>query len=358
MSTADFVLPFDYDTALHIPADEAITIASKALGLPILGGPSGRGWSWYSTAQRCGHLFNIERLKNPQNTAPVELRHPSAPLQIGTYYHALQALYYAVGLGDALLHNRGLRAASVRRGFSAWWANPINIKARTFRVDPMAADHLLDRLKLLADQTANDLAASVDDSINRQPRPNASYIAEAERAFDVHTGYYGDGREEVQPLAIEWHATHPDGYTCRYDTVGALLEGDRLVQQSVFKPGDVVVYERKTSAWMSQAAQFGWSLEGEILGELWCWDHGPRQLFGDLKAIIVDVVTKEKKPKCERLILQPHELPALPDFVRSIRYTDEEITQWRRTGYYPKKLAACYDRWGKCGLWDACARGE
>lgn len=352
MSADDFAVhvPIGLEAAHAMPLDKAIEIASEALGLPILGGPSGRGWSYYSTAQRCGHLFNVTYPLEARGSIAsllkvnADRRVPAAPLQIGGLYHTLQALYYGVGLGNATHHERGLLAEHLK----------VTRQGRPKRatVPPDAADQLLRKLKEMAEA---DITKATE---GEPPRPSAAMIVEAERLFDAHTAYYGT-REDVTPLAMEWLALNERmNYTCRYDMIGAVGPADPLVTSGQAQAGDVFIYERKTAAWLSEMALTGWFLDGEILGEILNWNaSGCDRLFGPLKGVIVDIVAKTKIPKLHQVIVGA-DLPTVADHERWLRYTQGEVAMWEASGAYPKRFAQCFDKWGMCGNWHACAQRE
>lgn len=357
-TVADFTIPLpaSIEAPNSMPLDQAIDLACEKLGLPLLGGPSGSGWSKFSTAQRCAHLFRKGHIDvNPLiKLRGGELRIPAAPLQIGGLYHALQALYYAPGLGEAVEHKRGLIAAELwnKRG-----------RPKRLTVPHNAADLLLAELHAMAEVGISEaLQASINAAqLANKPgpaiprKPSAALIVAAEQCFDAHTVYYGDGREDLQPLAIEWHAEHPAlGYTCRYDAI--MKVGEQ--HPGGLAPGSVVIYERKTSAWLSEMATEGWFMDGEILGELLNWEpSGCGELFGPLAGVVVDIVTKAKVTKFLQVIVPPT-LPTIAEHARWIKYTQGEIAMWEASGVYPKRFTQCFDRWGKCGNWAACVAGE
>jgi len=350
-------LPTSIEAPLAMPLDEAIDIVCQKLGLPLLGGPSGKGWSMYSTAQRCPHLYKRTYVERPlgdllqigRALLDGELRAPAAPLQVGALYHTLQALYYAHGLGAYICENRGI----IRRDLA-----DCNIWDRRHQWEPIpadAADKLLAELYVMAEPVAEDLTAAVEgDASKLRKRPSAVLIHEAERCFDKHTEYYGS-REDLEPLAIEWLAFNEElNYSCRYDAIFRLGKNHSLPLPA----GSVVVYERKTASWLSEMTREGWWLDGEILGEILNWRPGGcESLFGPLVAVVVDIVTKSKDQKVEQIVI-PADLPTVEEHARWLRYTQGEIAQWHATGAYPKRLTQCFDRWGKCGNWDLCRSGD
>jgi hypothetical protein len=347
IEAGDFTLdmPLDFEARLCQPIEAAIELVCNELDLPLIGGPSGKGWSRVSTAQRCPRLFSIEHVIG----AGQEARNPAAPLQIGALYHFLQALYYAAGLGPCALSDKGLIAEAAighRRGK----------RPKFFEVPPNAADEALKLLKEMSTPLEADLQATVEGT-EKSPRPSAKIVAEAERCFDAHTQYYGEGNEDVIPLAIEWWANNdPLDYTCRYDIIARLGEQDPLCSDAL-PPGSVVVFERKTAAYLSEMAQSGWFLDGEILGELLNWQpSGCEALFGPLAAVVVDIVTKAKKQQFLRVVVPPT-TPAVANHGKWIRYMQAEMHRWEATGVYPQYFTQCFDKWGKCGAFDLCAGG-
>ncbi len=325
--------------------DKCIEQVCAKLELPVLGGPSGAGWSMYSTAQKCPHLFHITYDKEDGR----EQRVPPIYLQIGGLYHALHALFYGYGLGggQALVVERGLIAPHLqpregskkrKKDEGVLWVLP-----------PDGADKLIQGLT----------------AYEGTPGPAGAVIAEAMRLFDAHTEHYGsEFPEDVEPLAVEWWARHKaTGYTCRYDMIGKMGPADPDVLSGKLKAGDIVAFERKTAAWLSAAVLDGWALEGEVLGEILCWkSSGCEKTFGPLAAVVVDIVTKSTtkkhpKPDFKRVIVDVETAQAKAH-ERGIRCTQAEIATWRAHNCFPQRFAACFDRWGKCGLYDACREGR
>lgn len=336
------LIPPLMEAELAQPMDAAADAACEALGLPLLGGPSGRGWSYHSVAQSCPHLFRETYGANGEGSGK-ERTHPAPELQIGGLFHLLMALYYGYGLGDgeAFYYKRGLLAPSLverlgKRGRKTpkdWIKLPND-----------AADQILARLRAEADPER----LAVD-------KPSMSILLEAERIFDAHTNFYGGGQEDTIPLAVEWFAEHPLlGYTCRYDMIVRLGEDDPFVRAGHFEAGAVCVIEHKSARWLSEWARENWFLDGEILGQALLWKaSGCEHLFGPLAGILVDIVTKEKVPKFERVLVPPNPITTAA-FEQSIRWQHGEIALWRAANYFPRRLTACW-RFGKpCGLLQKC----
>lgn len=358
----DFTIPSPPQTDVEacLPLDDAIDIAATHLGLPLLGGPSGRGWSFYSVAQLCPHLFK----QTYERGDGTERGNPAEPLQIGGMYHALQAYFYAGGLGETWAQDRGLCRSEFADAKTATGRKrqPKPGDAQLVKIPPTAADDLLALLKRMAEGKEDKLLGG--DGVNEPKRPSINFILIAEKAFDAHTAEWGS-REDMTPLAIEWLARHPlTGYTCRYDAIMRLGPNDPLViahsydkEPTLFKEGGVVVMERKTAAWLGEAAIDGWTLDGEILGEIMCWKaSGCEKKFGPLAGVIIDIVSKGKKTDFHRM-----EIPVAPGNVKLhekwLRWTDGQVQLWRATGAFPKHFNSCWGRYGRCPEWHACVSG-
>jgi hypothetical protein len=310
-----------------INVDAAVDVAFKEFGWPLLGGPSGKGWSYISVAQRCPHLFAVtydRRGADGESTI-----HPR-PLQVGALFHTLVALFYAGGMDSAAI-------APDRGGLVLPELAP-RIK-RCWKVPATAADMLLDRLKAMAQGEGQG--------------PDLNIVLETERLFDAHSDYW-PRNEDVEPLAVEWFAGSPElDYTCRYDFIGRVGPHDPYCHH----PG-VWIFERKSAAWLNEAVLNGWTLDGEILGQLRLWEpSGCAERFGELRGICVDVITKEKVPRFHRVYLPPM-LPAVGQHDRWVRFTQAQIHTWRAVGVYPQSFSNCFGRYGRCPQYDNCALGR
>lgn len=317
-----------------INIDEAIDAIFKAWKWPLIGGPSGRGWSYYSVAGRCAQLFKktYDVPLAAVTDAPRTL-HP-LPLQIGALFHVLEALYYGGGLGNAYVLPSGDdgRCAGIV-------SDELKLTGRRprWRIPPTAADDMIAGLKALCE----------DDTMLS---PDIGVVQIAEQLFDRHTAWW-DRREDVTPLAVEMRAAHPLGYTCRYDLIGRVGKNDPLL------PPGVVVFEKKSAAWIDQKYVEAWNLDGEILGQFMCWEAGGmRELFGPLAAIVVDVVSKGKTADCQRIVLPPT-LPAVRQHERWIRWQQAEINTWRAVGAYPQRFMNCRSQYGLCEQFENCKLG-
>ncbi len=316
----------DPDPSTTVNIDQATAAIFERLGWPLLGGPSGRGWSYFSVAGRCGQLF--KKLHDVEPGRLTEKIH-GEPLQIGALFHTLEALYYGAGLGEAyvLPERGGLVSEEIK----------LAGRRKRFQVPATAADDFLNELKALCDSD--------------KPSPPASIIQQAERCFDIHTNWWGD-REDVTPLGVEVFARHPKtGYTCRYDLIARVGKNDPEL------PEGVIAFEKKTAKWIDEKYLEGWNLDGEVLGQIMCWESsGMAEMFGPLAALVVDVVSKGKTPDCRRVVLPPT-LHAVQNHEKWVRWTEAEIHQWRALGAYPQRFGNCWGRYGRCEEFDNCVLG-
>lgn len=348
-NSKDFEIPVA-DNLLQDPdaltVDEATEIIFTEKDWPLLGGPSGAGWSYWSVAQRCARLFQASY---DQGARDEKVRQAilggvvPAPLQIGALYHTLEALYYAAEFpgGECLVaaDRGGLCAVEAAgAGRRKLWAAP-----------PDAVGQFLTALK--------EMCGYIDGiwikEKARDRAPDLAIILEAERLFGAHTDYWGRN-EDLYPLAIEWFAGDPRlGYTCRYDAIMRVGENDPIMGAT---PG-VYIFERKTAKWIDEIFLEGWTMDGEVLGQLMLWESsGCAQRFGALTGIVIDIVSKSKAPQLKRLILGP-DLPPVANHARWIEHTKAMISLWRSTQSYPQSFANCHGRYGRCALFNDCAMG-
>jgi hypothetical protein len=328
----EFHVDVDLPSESRINIDEATDLIFKENDWPLTGGPSGRGWSYYSVAGRCAQLFR-RTYDVPAELATKKVH--GSPLQIGALFHTLEALYYGAGLGEAyVLPEMG---GTGRAGGLVSEELKLAGRRKRWQVPPTAADDFLRALRRLIDSEA--------------PSPDPAVVNEAERLFDLHTNWWGD-REDVTPLGVEVFARHPQlGYTCRYDMIGRVGPNDPVL------PKGVVIFEKKCAKWINEQYLSGWSMDGEILGQLLCWKvSGMEEMFGPLEAIVIDIVSKAKTPDCRRVVLPPT-LPSVATHAKWVRWLDAEIQMWRATGAYPQRFGNCWGRYGLCEEFGNCANG-
>jgi len=340
---SDWTIELPWVEAEHaLPADQAVALACKLLNLPVIGGPSGTGFSFYSEALRCPTRFKATRA-----TAPSGASRSDEALDIGIYFHVFLGLQYASAINKCRYYNRGLVRADVWR--------PNDDKSEPCSVPKDASERLQKNLIWLAQAPESALKKY---GIDLPRRPSLNCILEAKRLVEAHELQY-DSDEDITPLAVEWWAKHPDiDYTCRYDLIARVNENDLLARQYGLKPGDVIAPEHKTAGWLSERVTEGWFLDGEILGQIMCWGpSGCEARFGPLAAVVVNIVTKERTPKTLRVVVPPH-FPTVANHYRWMEMMQGQMAIWRATGVYPQNVTACWDFGRKCAQWDHCLQGD
>jgi hypothetical protein len=148
--------------------DEGLEKVFNLYGLERMGGASGRGWSYYSSIQKCLYYYFMNYKKKDSGT-------PSHALELGSCIHTMLALYY-----------EGLRDPETR-------------------IDP-------ERLK-------NELL---------ELNVSSEIVLEAWRLFQAYESRYDT--DYLTPLGAEIFAEAPDGTTCRYDLIAKVEdEGGEVV---------------------------------------------------------------------------------------------------------------------------------
>lgn len=284
----------ELDIRLFPFVEEALIQIFTSYGLPRLGGVStGRGWSAFSTYQRCKHLF-YRRYVEPiaQVSIMPALEHEARA--VGTLIHAFLAVYYT----------------------------------RMIQHDyPLTPDLLRDELLKKA---------------------NPALVDEGWRVFLAYSLYYQD--EEIMPLAVEYDLRDPrTGESCRYDLVAFFpkAQSDRL-------PGTYIL-EHKSASRFDDDTLNGWANEGEVLGQVMLWKRLKLNLrYGELRGVIVNILGKHKEPKFHRTTVGP-ETWLSAQHARDLKYWEAQIALSRATNRWPHSRANCISRYGKCDLFDHCA---
>jgi hypothetical protein len=352
----DFIIPVSesiFPDPTLTPIDAVTDALFAKLGYPLLGGSSGRGWSYVSTAQRCGRLFQATYDSGVTDEQRRQLVNGAVPLplQVGALFHTLQALHYAPRFEDGAAvvapERKGLCALSARGpGRSKVW-HPEADAAETF-LGELKALCRLDDAGLRA-----TLAASVRGGAALAPVPGApstEVVLEAEKCFDAHAAHWSG--EDVTPLAIEWYcADEALSYTCRFDMIGRVGDNDPIL------PPGVYIFERKTAKWIDETYLESWTMDGEVLGQVHCWHHSDcERRFGKLAGVVMDVVGKGKTAECRRVVIPP-DLVMTDRHARWVRLTQANIALWRAMRSYPQSFGNCFSRYGRCHEWENCAMG-
>jgi len=281
------------DRPVGRPVDEALTEVFKAYGMERLGGATGAGWSSFSTLQRCPYLYRRRYIDQVRGTA-------STALEVGSCYHAFRAL-------------------------AAW-------------VEINSADNSCSSVDW--DALRGDLfAAGADPAV----------VAEAYRLNEAYEFRYET--DYLTPLAVEEVGDYKS-FTCRWDLIARVDDA-----QAGVAPGTYIV-ERKTSSRIDTSILDGWKSDGEIIGQVAIYQGGKyRKKWGKLTGIIVDVITKEKTPRFERLILPPQSWQ-VDQHLRDLKHWRKLKDGFARAGKWPRSRANCVTRYGLCPMFSECADGE
>lgn len=263
-------------------------------GVSRLGGAStGRGWSAFSTFQRCNYLFYRRYVEPLEQVSIMPALEPESRA-IGTVAHALLAVYYT----RMIVHDY-----------------------------PLTPDLLRDEMLKSA---------------------NPEFVNEGWRLFLAYSLYYQN--EEIMPLAVEYDLRDPrTGESCRYDLIAFFphATSDRLA--------GTYILEHKTKQRFDDNALNGWANDGEVLGQVMLWKRMKLHLrYGELKGVIVNLLGRQKEPKFHRTTVAP-ETWQQAQHARDLVHTEAQIAVAKATGVFRRARANCINQWGKCDLWDHCA---
>lgn len=275
------------------PVDEVLGEIFDEHQLAKLGGiSSGRGWSSFSTFERCDYLWKLKYLEGRTPRLFVERE----SLAIGALIHAFLALYYT-----------GMMAES------------------PYRV--LTPESVYDRIVAKA---------------------NPAYVQEAWRVFNAYRLYYKF--DQITPLAVELDLRDPrTGESCRYDLIAYL---DRELEDA--PPGTYII-EHKSSGRFDNDFLFGWPNDGEVIGQVALWQKlGLDKRFGELRGTIMNLLGKQKEPKFHRTFVAPSSF-RVQSHLDDLRRVEGLINLAKSTNSWPRKRANCINRYGRCDYYDHCA---
>lgn len=263
-------------------------------GVDRLGGVStGRGWSVFSTFQRCKYLYYRKYIEPIQAAVVIPGFEPKARA-VGTMVHSLLAIYYSrMIMPDYPLTPERLRDECLKKG------------------DP-------------------------------------EIIHEGWRVFLSYALFYQG--EDIRPLAVEFDLRDPrTNESCRFDLIAYFPEAHADRAAGTYN------IEHKTSERFDDATLNGWANDGEVLGQMMLWKRMKLHLrFGELRGTIVNILGKQKECKFHRTLVGP-ETFQIAQHERDLRHGRAEMDMYRSLGYWPRSRANCIARWGKCDLYDVCA---
>ncbi len=280
--------------------DDVLGEFFAARGLPRLGGQSsGRGWSSFSTFQKCPYLWQQRYLKPRGGEPTILIESPS--LAIGTIVHVLLALHYA----------------QIQIGGS-----------------PYAG--------IMPEDMHEYLLA----------RCNPEFVVEGWRVFSGYRLYYS--METIEPLAIEHDLVDPrTGESCRFDLIAFFPEDTPMLAAGTYN------VEHKTASRFDYPTLNGWVNDGEVIGQTALWKRlGLDHRFGPLRGVIVNILGKQPKElKFHRAIVSPHSWQ-VEQHLQDLARWEALINLARTTNSFPRARQSCIGRYGMCDLFDHCAGAE
>lgn len=233
---------FEVDVQVFPFVEVALEQIFAAYGIERLGGKSsGRGWSSFSTFQRCWWAYKRRYIDKSPPHALVE---PESRA-IGTVIHALLAIYYL----------------------------------RMIQPDyPLTPDMLNTQMMAIA---------------------NPKIVVEAWRVFYQYALYYQ--LENIQPLGIEENLVDPrTGESCRFDLIAFYPERihERLPGTYIIEHKSVQRFDRSaTDGWANDGEVLGQVMLWKRLGL--------DKRYGPLRGVIVNLLGRQKEPKFHRTTVAP-----------------------------------------------------
>ena len=234
--------PEQLDITTYPLVDEVLVKIFEVAGVDRLGGIStGRGWSSFSTFQRCPYAWKRRYVDQARPALLVE----SPSLAIGTLVHTFLAVHY------------------IRMVDPAYPLTPESVYALLRGVC------------------------------------NPQFVEEGWRVFAGYRLFYS--KELIQPLAIEYDLKDPrTGESCRYDLIAFFPEwvagrapGTYLLEHKTTARFDANALE----GWVNDGEVIGEVALWKRLG----LDHR----FGKLQGVIVNLLGKQKEPQYHRTLVAP-----------------------------------------------------
>ena len=265
--------------------------------LPMLGGPSGRGWSFYGSYARCAYLHFKTYESMYLGDGPVDVRWASIfedmdepeAREMGSLIHVVLALRYSRQLA---------------------YPDPETV------IDHVAATH---------PQLAMDT--------------RRIYLA-----YGAFCDGYGDYDHVLHVEKYLEFVDEDDGFTVTTKPDLILHERD-----------GVVIVDNKSAARFDYVTRNEWHNSGQLRTAALVY-RGMGEPWGPIRHIEINLIGKQKEPQFERIKIAPPNDDALRSHAKLLRYLDalrrqSEITDfWPRTG----RDIGCSGR-GTCALFSHCA---
>lgn len=297
--TDDFFVFSDHADQFE-PLDEASETIFAEAGLSRVSGSSGlKGWSAFSTLQKCPYLYKRQYLSGEK-----EKSSGGPGMRIGIAIHLyLETLYLK-------------------------------------RIYEMANADIPDAVPFPL-----TVASLHTKLLERKTDPMV--LHEANRVIEAYQNYYGE--DVLIPLAVEERAEDPaTGLSCRYDLIA------RIDDPSYAIPG-VYNVEHKSYSRFDDTTLNSWQNDGEVLGQTLLWKRaGFRKRFGPLRGTIVNMLGKQKQPRFERRIVT-FDAAVLREHERDLLYWEAQRSLYQITKHWPRARASCITRWGRCSQFDHCS---
>lgn len=281
------------------PADKNKTRRAPGLVIGRQDGPSRIGSSYYKQLIRCPREHALQAIAGLRRVGDKEA------LTVGWLFHHALETYYT-GLRDGADPSTAERAAIVA-------------------LEPIAEE------------------PDYEETYETVLRVCGTY-------FDFYRG-----KDDWRIIAVEETLEYVEAadfeYSARIDLVI-----EQLPSRYATRAPGLYVVEHKTARYLSEDLLVSYQLDLQILGQVWLMRSCVNLAsYPPFKGVIVNIITKQKKPECERVEVCPS--PAhVADFERQMRLWYELRDIYAAMGW-PKHLGACsgFARgYTVCPFYDIC----
>jgi hypothetical protein len=301
--------------------------------LNVFGGGSPYGSTTYKRSRLCPFedaLVTIAKLRPQRN---------KEALDVGWIVHQAWEAYYA----HIKTHQDALGVPPEREDKSAW-------------------EHYF----YGAEPEAEKAGLAVLAEFENEP----GYLSTSETAARTFQGYCENWRrrdtwrilavEETlvieRPIARAFELTDQDGDRVRYDTWRYSARLDLVIERWDTKIPSLWVVEHKTAKMISEDLLHGYQLDMQILGQVWLMQNCvDLSTYAPYKGVIVNIATKHKTPRFERLEVAPSN-DHLLEFEHSTIQWGLMRELFRAAGH-PRALGACSGAlrgYSKCAYYELC----
>lgn len=274
-----------------ISMEKAIEAVFAEYNVPKLGGASGKGWSWYSTMQKCWHLYKRKFVDGDRYKPGIA----GPALEVGVLLHALLAVYYSQWITDG------------------------------YPLSPLALYEGVMKMGALPDRVGN-----------------------AWRLMEAYETRYE--QDYFRPLAVEeWAADPVTGNSCRYDAIVDVTEPPLGMTPGTY------ICEHKTASRFDATVTDGWRNDGEVIGQMMLWEpSGMREKYGECQGVIVNMLGKQKIPQFTRIIVPPQSWQ-LDSHAQELKIWRAMESMNAATNTWPRSRANCVTKFGFCDYFEQCA---